>query len=238
MYQWTPLGLLPQMPKTFWQCITIWPTWIWGGHNFLSPFVDFDNFKFGFASSFKLGGLLIHKIHLYYIWKPMTNPLCNATLGGFLSLSLIVGFVHYFICQQTWGKVGAKCCGKCHLSWMEYGRKINDRWMDERFGWLKIIDEKNLREWCMKNVWMMDDFWMNENQWMDDGWMIIKWMEISRWLMDECWMNELYWHECSFEDGWFSLVCCRTYCNPYSHIPSSYQWLATKHYLYSHIGVR
>ncbi len=106
--------------------------------------------------------------------------------------------------NKTWGKVGAKCCGKCHLTWMEYGWKLNDKWMDEIFGWFKIIDEKNLREWCMKNVWMMGDFWMIE--WMNDGWMIIKWMEISRWLLDECWMNELYWHECSFEDGWFSLV--------------------------------
>lgn len=114
---WLHVSMDPTRPlatnaKNFWQCIiTIWLTWIWGGHNFLSPFVDFDNFKFCFASSFKLGGLLIHKIHLYYIWKPMTNPLCNATLGGFLSLSLIVGFVHYFICQQTWGK------GRCQVLW-------------------------------------------------------------------------------------------------------------------------
>lgn len=46
---------------------------------------------------------------------------------------------------------------------MEYGGKINDKWMDEIFGWLKIINEKTLHEWCMKNVWMMDDYQMNGN---------------------------------------------------------------------------
>lgn len=137
-----------------------------GGHNFLSPFVDFDNFKI-----LQVHLNLVVFLFIKFICTTFGNndkPIVECHTRGFLSLRLIVGLVHYFICQQTWGKVGAKCCGKCHLTWMEYGRKINDKWMDEIFGWLKIIDEKNLCEWWVIFEWMMDGWLSNEWKLVDD----------------------------------------------------------------------
>ncbi len=59
---------------------------------------------------------------------------------------------------------------------MEYGWRINDKWMDEIFGWLKIIDEKTYMNDAWKMCeWQMIFWWMKIIGWMMDAWLSNEW---------------------------------------------------------------
>jgi hypothetical protein len=116
-----------------------------------------------------------------------------------------------------------------------------------------------LNEWKSLDEWWMDGWLSNEWKLVDDLWMDVGWMSCIDMNVHSR-MDDFHWYVITIH--WIMPACKikgeftqrgdhisklgpmiypsgRTYCNPiHTYIPSSYQWLVTKHYLYSHIGVR